>query len=163
MSQYGAAMLQVQMFEMTLATLVAVAEHGPRQDLRRSIKRTWHLFSKASASEMKRRLKGKVEAELFAEIVELIGWRDYLTHRYLRQRLFDPAAPSVMREDATLLVELLQLGEAFAEISNRVNEVTFGIVDASSASEAPEAVRAALTQAGRSLVSAQPPRFSRSA
>jgi hypothetical protein len=69
MAQYGAAMLQVQLFESSLATLVAITGPKPRQSkswedsLRRGFKRSWHLFQKAWASELRKLLREDLDAD----------------------------------------------------------------------------------------------------
>src|SRR5450755_2001098 len=126
LAQYGATMLQVQTFELSLAALVLAAElrpdrHGKslEREVSKMFSSTWHLAQNASASEMKNRLKGKISDELTTEISALIGWRNFLAHRYLRMRFFR-GGPKELSASGEVVAELLRLGQAFADGSNRV-------------------------------------------
>jgi hypothetical protein len=177
LAQYGATMLAVQGFELLLAGLVQVAEFDParldrpgpplpgkrlERTVRKSLKNTWHLVQVASASEMRRRLEGKVADELMTEITVLTKWRDFLAHRYLRTRLVgsSESAPVV---DPGLAIELFELGKAFGECSERIREETASIMAAWSrkTDKTPEQVRKAMAEAVSSTLHAQPERFSR--
>ena len=91
---YALAMQAAQFLEMKLAILCVWAESDftPRQvknvekAFRRTVRSHEHLFQRASASELRNRLDGVLPEELAEELTELIGWRDRLAHRYLREQ-----------------------------------------------------------------------------
>ena len=129
MSLYGETMLQVQSFELKLAALVYSVETSSRdggqrlthRQLDRAIVTSWHLVHKASASELRRRLEGKIADALSREIETLISWRDFLAHRYLWARLVgrDGELLGATSEHAT---ELANLSEAFANGGECITE-----------------------------------------
>jgi hypothetical protein len=93
---YGATMLEVQVWELALATLRFAVEVDPsrkpkklERELARSIKRSWHFYRKATATENLKSLQDVEyqDEELLAEVETLIPIRTRLAHRYLRENL----------------------------------------------------------------------------
>lgn len=173
MSQYGAAMLQVQTFEATLANFVGVIEADAKvrdpagqqpasleRALRPVIKRSWHLLQRASASEMRRRVEGKIDEQLLTDISTMIGWRDFLAHRYLRVRLF-PSGGSDPQPTPQIAAELLEIGQAFGELTKRVGAAATAVIAGWPKREAPVGVDEALARMVRELLAVQPQRFAR--
>jgi hypothetical protein len=89
-------MLEVQVWELALATLRFAVEVDPsrkpkklERELARSIKRSWHFYRKATATENLKSLQDAdyQDEELLAEVEALIPIRTRLTHRYLRENL----------------------------------------------------------------------------
>jgi hypothetical protein len=178
MAQYGAAMLEVQAFEAALAALVGVLDIKPgtgdeparspravERSLRRVIKHNWHLFNTASASEATRNLEGRIETGLLDDISALLGWRDFLAHRYFRTRL----GTTLEGVDVTgLVLELYELGRAFGEVRARImtavqDALSLGELAAvqRSAANMPPGVVEVLKAVARATVTAQPDRFRR--
>jgi len=171
-AQYGGAMLQVQAFEANLASLLLVAERSPTPEPTTSyrpavklLKRAKHLLDHGSASEMRNALKGKIAEDLLIEISELVEWRNFLAHRYLRARLFERSATE-LNTDFGMVVELLELGKAFGACSQRVNAEKTRLMatwnlDAPSGEAMQQAaiVRAALERLVSTFFSKQQPRF----
>jgi hypothetical protein len=157
-SEYGATMAAVQFFETTLATLVIAIEADPETPSARwsdeqRARNIWHLLQRATASEMKQRLRGRFEPRFLEQIAALITWRDFLAHRYLRVRLF-PESLTKPVADPSLIAELRDIRSAFREATNlcvkKVKE------------RAPEIAAqpdARAQQLAHALVAPQPPRF----
>jgi hypothetical protein len=168
LGQYGLAMFQVQAFEGSLAALVSVAEANPTKRetldraLQRSLKTTTHLFQRASAAELHRRLVGKLDDDLLADVRALIDWRDFLAHRYLRTRLLGAQYELRVDAAANLITELTELGTAFHKTMARVLEASNAIVESwPPKSLPPEEVQAVMLAASRSVLLAEPPPFTR--
>jgi hypothetical protein len=88
---YGLTMQDVQAFEAVLATVYvagSVEELGSgeatEQELEKLARDTAKTFQKATAGAVAKKLKGRIDEELLREISVLIGWRNYVAHRYLR-------------------------------------------------------------------------------
>ena len=130
---YGAAMVQVQAFELVLAGLVFAVEltppSDPPTDPQASPEKIWRLVHVAAAGRMRDRLKGKVPDGLLTEIKALVSWRNFLAHRYLHSRL-RMAAGSPMAASGPDCAELLGLTRAFADGTKRISEATVDIVEA---------------------------------
>lgn len=111
---------------------------------------------------MRRRLEGKIPDDLLSDVAALVSWRDFLAHRYLRVRLFAESATEA-RPTFAMPAELFELGRAFTEVTQRVTEQTFAVLDSwpARARDTPDEVRAAFEQAARAFITAQPPQFSR--
>jgi len=165
---YGAAMMQVQAFEAILATLVTVVEAKPaagpttlERALGKAMKKNWHLLQVASASEMKRRLEGRIPADLWTDIETMIKWRDFLAHRYLRTRVFAHGGAKP-RVEPWLVLELQELQLAYKELGDRVQRLMLDMVSKWPPRQpAPVGAVEALQQMARQLAAVQPRPFSR--
>jgi hypothetical protein len=117
-AKYGQTMHAVQVYEISLATLTFVVLLAKSSKLRSSgedgmVKKIRHLSQRATANEMRGELVGAIDEQLLDEIVTLIGWRNFLAHRYLRTRFYD-ARLQVHATDEQI-DELERLRVAFAE------------------------------------------------
>jgi hypothetical protein len=98
LAQYAMAMQQAQLLEFKLAVLWNLIETDltPRQPrnigkaFRPIAKRVQHSFQRATASELRKNLEGKVDDELLEEVSRLITVRDRLAHRYLHEQYVLP-------------------------------------------------------------------------
>ena len=127
LAQYGRTMLAVQQFEVSLALLAHLTSDDlgkMRKVTKRSmlvvIRRQIHLFQRASASELRNELKGRIEADLIDKISRAIKYRDVLAHRYLRER--------VRSDDERLFKngthdELIRLAVMFSELDQELATV----------------------------------------
>lgn len=163
---YGATMLQVQSFELVLAGLVLAVEltppSEPPADPEAFLEKAWELVHFASAGRMHRRLKGKVQDELLAEIEALISWRNFLAHRYLRTRLMVPDGSSMTVTEADG-AELITLGGAFTDGTRRATKATADVLEAARSNGGVslplEAMVASIGDLLGRMLLAQPPRF----
>lgn len=117
-AKYGQTMHAVQVWELNLATLTFAVMLANSARLRNSdedemVKKIRHLSQRVTANEMRRLLEGTVDEQLLDEIASLVGWRNFLAHRYLRTRFYD-ASLQVRATDAQI-DELERLRVAFAE------------------------------------------------
>lgn len=174
---YGSAMLQVQMFEMALAVLVSVAEIGRssssswQRELREVIRTKWHRFNRASASELVRLLDDtpvQLGEPLASNIKNLIKWRDFLAHRYLRVRLVksrSSARPAVIDADADTVIELQELAQAFAETATRIHGEVARLLAAhpKRLKTTPDDVQTVMEDLARSVLAPGVTRFRRAA
>jgi hypothetical protein len=88
---YGLTMQDVQAFEAVLATVCfagALSElpsgDASEQAVEKLARDTAKAFQKATAGAVGKKLKGTVDEELLREVSVLVGWRNYVSHRYLR-------------------------------------------------------------------------------
>ena len=166
MAQYGAAMLQVQAFELQLASLVLTVRARDRppsgnikRQLERSLKGVTHLLERATASEMRRELEGRVSTEVLDEIDYLIPWRNRLAHRYLRQRAIDVKAGK-LKATPEMVYELFDLANAFTAAGALVQqEQTRIFAEMRKPSEVPPGLVEAITLVMVELMSARGPTF----
>lgn len=94
LAMYGITMDAAQFLEYKLAVLYGVIEmkalsrrrRNPDKTMERAFKRVEHAFQKASASELRRLLEGKVDDGMLDKVAPLIKLRDRLAHRYLREQ-----------------------------------------------------------------------------
>jgi hypothetical protein len=152
MLAYGAAMMQVQVFERNLAVLVLALESKPwrtrtfksqehlREYISKLITRSVNTFHKASARQLRNQLPKGFDPELFAEIEPLIAWRDRLAHRYLieHMRLGAGSGPRLKPE---AFGELLELSSSFQVTALKLNERMLARLADFPKSDAPEGVR----------------------
>lgn len=133
LGMYALAMQTVQFFEYKLAILCTWAEidlapRKPPKDLERALKpllrNITHAFQKASASELRNRLRDKVDASLIEEVSEATAWRDRLAHRYLREQYVLP--PPIFGQ--VMYQEMETLAVKFDEINKRIDDETERIV-----------------------------------
>lgn len=167
LAQYGATMACVQAWEAQLAVLAGAASLKPssgrkvnlERDLRKATRQSWHLLQKASASELRNLLRDKAESdvitdELLTEISDLIRWRDFLAHRYLRSRVMQDGG---MRPTPQQAVELFKLGQSFSESSTRVGNATATILGSiPPPKDVPDGVREVLERMAMDIAQAQP-------
>jgi hypothetical protein len=92
----------------------------------------------------------------------LIGWRDFLAHRYLRVRL-SPQGADAPQVDPSLAVELLELGQAFSELTGRIRQEMLAVLSAwpVRVKETPHEIQKTLEGLAIDLATLQPQRFSR--
>jgi acyl-homoserine lactone acylase PvdQ len=88
---YGLTMQDVQAFEAVLATVYfagAVRELGAGEPLEPALEKlardTAKAFQRATAGAIAKKLRGRIDEELLEEVTILVGWRNYVAHRYLR-------------------------------------------------------------------------------
>jgi hypothetical protein len=88
---YGLTVQEVQAFEAVLARVEyesTAREHGdgqlPAEELEKLAKDAVKTVQRASGSSLSRKLRGQVDADLLRELSELVSWRNYLAHCYLR-------------------------------------------------------------------------------
>ena len=83
---YTGVMLHVQFFETSLGLLVLALNHDPcgtsnasaARQWKEAMHRSWTVFQSDSASVLKRKLEGRIPAELYEEIRALIKIRNTL-------------------------------------------------------------------------------------
>ncbi len=136
---YGATMLEIQVWELALATLRFAVEVDPsripkklEREIARSIKQSWHLYRKATATE---NLKSLQDAEypdkdLLAEVETLVPIRTRLAHRYLRENLNAMKAAQDAGEPivAAIFLELYNFTLQFKTSMERMTEAFQAIV-----------------------------------
>lgn len=144
----------VQAWEANLALLVStlhtkpgtgrkLREHEIIPRLRRLHDRISNFVNHTAATKLKADLCDKIDGDLVTAdfvdgIAQLVEWRDFLAHRYLRTRLID--GDKVVK-DATLVVELFQIGQAFSNSSAEIQKVFARAVQRlGDAGDPPEAV-----------------------
>jgi hypothetical protein len=103
---------------------------------------------------------------LTSNIKNLIKWRDFLAHRYLRVRLVKPrqsAAPAVIDADAETIVELHELAQAFAETATRIHEEVARLLAAhpKKLETRPDGVQTIMEDTARSVLAPDVTRFKR--
>lgn len=140
MSIYGALMLQVQTFEIGLATLALVVEidpgrvsqASPERQIKKAIKKALHAFQAGSPSASRDRLKGKVSEPLYDQISQLIPHRNRLAHRFLVEQLFNPGGEQRFRQGTAFqIVRYVQSFEAInREIDGEVQRIASTFPDA---------------------------------
>ena len=88
---YGLTVQEVQAFEAVLVRVQyeraarAQADGAlPPEELEKLAKDAVKTVQRASGSSLSRKLRGHVDADLLREVGELVSWRNYLAHRYLR-------------------------------------------------------------------------------
>lgn len=128
LAQYALAMQAAQLLEFKLAVLWNVIETDltPRQPknidkaFRPIAKRVRHSFQRATASELRKNLDGKLDIGLLEEVSRLIKIRDRLAHRYLQEQyvLPPPALGNRMYQ------ELQGITDAFNALNALVDEET---------------------------------------
>ena len=92
---------------------------------------------KPSATELRNRLRGKVDDDLIEDVSEMIKWRDRLAHRYLREQYVLP--PPIFGQ--RMFDEMQDLMARFEQVNARVDSATEAVVadkGAESANYAPE-------------------------
>jgi hypothetical protein len=162
LAQYGRAMLAIQLFEFSLSTYVLVLKIDPERrpralhrELRRIIRRGFHAYRRASASETARDLErfvaeGRVEAELHTEIRNAIKWRDRLAHRYLREALVrDRDGRPALREGST--GDLARLARGFDRLGRQLEQEVNRIVAQWPMPDLPPEVQEVLTHLAAKL------------
>jgi hypothetical protein len=128
LAQYGMAMQAAQLLEFKLAVLWNLIETDltPRRPknieraFRPIAKRVRHAFQRATASELRRNLEGKVDDELLGEVTRLIKIRDRLVHRYLHEQYVLPPPALGNR----MYRELQEITDAFNAVNALVDEET---------------------------------------
>lgn len=101
LAMYGVTMDAAQFLEYKLAVLYGLIElrklsrrqKNPERAMEQASKRIQHAFQKASASELRRLLKGQVDDQVLDKLSPLISLRDRLAHRYLREQYILSAPP----------------------------------------------------------------------
>lgn len=169
LTQYGAAMLVVQSWEVSLAALVGAASLKPPQGkpaqleraIRKAVKKAWKLLQNSTASELRNQLTVLIDDEtitdrLVAEISTLNEWRNFLAHRYLRSRLFDG---STLASTPAHVVELFKIGQAFGANSERIGAATQAKLAQLPVRDAPDAAKEVFRQAAVDILRAQPKPF----
>lgn len=170
LGQYGAAMACVQSWEAQLAALVGAVglkpQTGPpvplEPTLNKIFRRAWHLLHRASASELRNSLRDQpgsesINEELLEEIGQLITWRDFLAHRYLRTRLYGTGEAQPSNE---MVLELFRLGQAFSASSDHISLVVKENFErVGQPMGVPQEVRDTLAELTRALANAQPAPF----
>jgi len=128
LTQYALAMQGAQFLEFKLAILWNLIETDltPRRPkniekaFRPIARRVRHAFQKASASELRKNLEGKVDNDLLEQVSELITVRDRLAHRYLRDQFVLPAPVYGQR----MYDEMEELIGAFNAVNALIDEET---------------------------------------
>lgn len=163
MLAYGAAMMQVQVFERNLALLVLALESKPgrtrpfksqehlREYMSKLIARSINVFHKASARQLRNRLPEDFDPELFAEIETLIAWRDRLAHRYLLEHMRLGAGPGP-RLKPEAFGELLDLSKHFQATALKLNERMLARLAEFPESDAPDGVRDVFVGLARAMM-----------
>jgi hypothetical protein len=123
-TMYGAAMLNVQLWELTLGGLVLTVSPPSNsrnidRALRNRLKQIQHQLNRATPQEMRGTLTGKVDAGLLDEIGDLLPVRNQLAHRYLRERVFD-AATGRLHVPPEVPFELREIAEQFGASTQRL-------------------------------------------
>jgi hypothetical protein len=136
LAKYGEAMHAVQVYELNLATLTLTVRLASSAKLRKAdedmmVHQIRHLAQKASASEMRRVLDTALDPVLLEEITTLIGWRNFLAHRYLRTRFYDKelrvrATPEQIDELEKLRAAFATGAEKVGAARDRIALATFG-------------------------------------
>jgi hypothetical protein len=138
---YGATMMAVQTFERSLATLVlvlGVKKRSPKTPERaarkfvQAIKRSLHIYQRASAAELRDKLPDDFDAELMADIELLIDLRDRLAHRYLLEKIVDRTT----FQPGTAL-ELIGFGREFGRVEKVLRQRYEAVVASFSTDETP--------------------------
>jgi hypothetical protein len=163
MLAYGAAMMQVQVFERNLAVLILALESKPgrtrpfksqehfREYMSKLITRSINTFRKASARQLRNRLPGDFDADLLAEIELLIAWRDRLAHRYLLEhmRLGTDPGPRLKPE---AFGELLDLSKHFQGTALKLHQRMLDRLAEFPESDAPEGVQDVFLDLARAMM-----------
>lgn len=126
LAQYAMAMQGAQILEFKLAVLWNLIETDltPRQPknigkaFRPIAKRVRHSFQRATASELRKNLEGKVDDGLIEEVSRLIKVRDRLAHRYLQEQYVLPPPALGQR----MFTELQGIIDAFTAVNALVDE-----------------------------------------
>jgi hypothetical protein len=149
---YGAAMMQVQVFERNLALLILALESKPgrtrpfksqehfRAYMSKLITRSINTFHKASARQLRNRLPEDFDSELLAEIEPLIAWRDRLAHRYLLEHMRLGSGPGP-RLNSEAFGELLDLSKHFQATALKLHERMLARLAELPESDAPDGVQ----------------------
>jgi hypothetical protein len=134
LTNFALAMQGAQFLEYKLAILCTWVELDvqPRQTppknleraMRPTVRRITHAFQKASASELRNRLRGKIDEGLIEDVSEMIKWRDRLAHRYLREQYVLP--PPIFGQ--RMYDEMQALMARFEELNARVEAATEAVV-----------------------------------
>lgn len=173
LAQYGLTMGVVQAWEFQLSALAGSVRMKLPQDqpssqraaaraLEKGIVHMAHLTTKASASELRNLLRNQPGSDLipepiFDEVDALIGWRDFLAHRYVRTRLY---LSSGGPDHLALRQELLDLARAFSNSMGKLSEVTKQVIRRTNPpTDVPEDVDAAFQNIANLIMHVQPPRF----
>lgn len=127
-AQYAMAMQGAQLLEFKLAVLWNLIETDLTRRQEKNIgkafrpiaKRVRHSFQRATASELRKNLEGKVEDELLEQVSDLIKVRDRLAHRYLQEQYVLPPPAFGHR----MFTELQAIIEAFNAVNALVDEKT---------------------------------------
>jgi hypothetical protein len=123
---YTGVMLHVQLFETSLGLLVLALDHDPHRkpnasaarQWKQAMQKSWTVFQADSASALKRKLEGRIPAELYEEIHALIKIRNTLAHRFLRDRLQRGVDGPAYQRGSN--VELLSLLLRFSKADKRL-------------------------------------------
>jgi hypothetical protein len=130
MAIYGTLMLEVQSFELGVASLSLIAEIDPSQTSNASVqrqimvayKKSRHRFHRGSLSASRDRLKGKIDSQLFAEIERLLPHRNRLAHRFLVDRIAGSSQEARFKTGTAL--EVFEYARSFKETGARVQDAT---------------------------------------
>jgi hypothetical protein len=128
LAMYAVTMDAAQFLEYKLAVLYGMIElralsrrqTNPEKAMKQAFKRIQHAFQKASASELRRLLKGKVDDGMLDAVSPLIRLRDRLAHRYLREQYILSSLPYGQR----MYDELDAMNVAFRAAHNLVDAET---------------------------------------
>jgi hypothetical protein len=164
---YGATMLEVQVWELALATLRFAVEVDPsrkpkklERELARSIKRSWHFYRKATATENLKSLQGSEyeDDELLTELEALIPIRTRLAHRYLRENLNIIKATKGAGEPivAAIFLELYGFTLRFKASMERMAEAFQAIVYSHGQQPGEEQLRDLFEALGRAILEGKP-------
>jgi hypothetical protein len=136
LGQYALAMQGAQFLEFNLGVLWSLIDteikprEAPPKNLAKAMgpimRRVEHAFQKASASDLHRRLEGKIDSALHNEIGRLIKVRDRLAHRYLREQY--ALAPPIFGD--RMFQELQDLAAEFDQLNARIREATETVASA---------------------------------
>jgi hypothetical protein len=160
---YGSTMTQVQVFERTLALLVLALEAKPRTRrlktpehfhdyMRKLISRSFHVFQRASASELRNRLPADFDPGLRRQIDTLIERRDRLAHRYLVERL-NLGVMAGPRYKVEAFGELIELGKQFQAATGEILERALArLAELPKAGDVPGGFDEFMASLGRSLM-----------
>lgn len=149
-------MQSVQIWELTLASFrMTLDGHGGVKSLERLvgrfIKKGWHAYQKASASEHAKEIKARFhDPEALADVDALVGVRDFLAHRFLRVR----CGQGGFENDATL--ELLHYAVRFMQSQKRLATAQSGIGGGGGAESIPDYLQVFAAAVGRSVINAEP-------
>jgi hypothetical protein len=164
---YGATMLQVQVWELALATLRFAIGVDPARapkklegEVARSIKQSWHFYRKATATENFKSLQDAEyqDKDLLAEVETLIPIRTRLAHRYLRENLKAMKAAQDAGEPivAAIFLELYGFTLQFKSSSERMTEAFQAMIRAHGKQEGEGQYTKLFEALGRAILEGKP-------
>ncbi len=115
----------------------------------RQISKLIHAYRRASASELRNKLDGRVDPALLEEIENAIRWRNRLAHSYLRDNLRMTDQEGFRRG---VLNEMATLTTGLEKLSSRLNQDLQELVSAWPNDPIPEKLREGMQQVARSII-----------